>query len=90
MFAVAACGGGTSQPVKTLSSILVAPQGQSLAAGTTLQMTATGTYTDGTTGDVTSGVTWASSDMSLVSVSSSGLANALAVGRPKEWQPWTP
>jgi uncharacterized protein YjdB len=43
-------------------------------------MTATGTYTDGTTQDLTGSVTWASSDTTAASISTSGLATALAAG----------
>ena len=53
---LSACGGnGTpAPPPKTLRSIQVTPQGQSLAVGSSLQLSAAGTYNDGSTGDVTS------------------------------------
>jgi hypothetical protein len=44
------------------------------------QYVATGTYEDGTTSDVTSKVTWSSSDTAVATVSSSGLVTALANG----------
>jgi len=67
-----------------LVSIQVTPPNPSLAKGTSLQLTATGTYTDDTARDLTKDVTWGASDPSVASVSnadgSDGLATALAVG----------
>nr|MCU0584942.1 Ig-like domain-containing protein [Desulfobacterales bacterium] len=67
-----------------LVSIQVTPANPSLARGTTLQLTATGAYTDDTTRDLTKNVTWGSTNPSVASVSnadgSDGLATALAVG----------
>ncbi len=67
-----------------LVSIQITPANPSLARGTTLQLTATGTYTDDTTRDLTKDVTWGATDPSVASVSnadgSDGLATALAVG----------
>ncbi|HZX41140.1 MAG TPA: Ig-like domain-containing protein [Myxococcaceae bacterium] len=56
------------------------PSNPSLAAGTTLQLTATATYSDLATEDVTASTTWASSDASILTVSSSGLVTAVAPG----------
>jgi len=47
---------------------------------TTVQYTATATYKDGTTGDVTSNCTWNAVPSSFVSIDSTGLATAVAVG----------
>jgi uncharacterized protein YjdB len=46
----------------------------------TQQFTATGTYSDSSTADLTSTATWSSSDTSLATISSSGLATGVAVG----------
>jgi uncharacterized protein YjdB len=54
-----------------LKSINVSPALPNLPLGTTLQLIATGTYTDGTTPDLTSQVTWSSSSDSTASVSNS-------------------
>ncbi len=62
----------------TITSIALTPANPTLNAGTTLQLTATATYDDGTTGDVTSSVIWSSSATNLLSVSSSGLLTAYA------------
>jgi len=51
-----------------------------LSKGRTQQLTATGTYTDGTTADLTRSVTWTSSVSSIASVSSTGLVTALQTG----------
>ena len=64
----------------TLSSISVTPANPSIPAGTTKQFTASGTYFDGTTHDITTQVTWISSDTLVATVNSSGLATALATG----------
>jgi hypothetical protein len=45
---------------KTLSSIAVTPANPSVAKGLTQQFAATGTFSDGTTADLSSQVTWAS------------------------------
>lgn len=65
-------------------SIDVSPSALSLARGTTRQLAATGSYTDGSTQDITKQATWNVSDPSVASVSNAaganGLATALAVG----------
>jgi uncharacterized protein YjdB len=63
-----------------LTSISVTPNPASVAAGYTQQFTATGTYSNGTTQILTSGVTWASSATSIATVNSSGLATGIAQG----------
>lgn len=67
---------------KTLQSIAVTPSPASVnGVGNTVQFTATGTYTDNTTGDITTAVTWASSDTAKATIgSSTGLATAVAAG----------
>ncbi len=84
---IAGCGGGgkkttqTTKPTATLTSISVASTGAatSVAAGATLQLTATGHYSDGTTATLTS-ASWASSDGTLASLSVSGMLTALKAG----------
>jgi uncharacterized protein YjdB len=63
-----------------LSSITVTPANPSLPAGVAQQFTATGTYADGTSYDITTQVTWSSSDTLVATVNSSGLATAVAKG----------
>ncbi|MGB8064556.1 MAG: hypothetical protein WCF26_21890 [Candidatus Sulfotelmatobacter sp.] len=55
----------------TLNSIAIGPQTLNLAPTTSYQMQAIGTYSDGSTGDVTSKASWTSSDPSVASFSSS-------------------
>jgi len=64
----------------TLQSIAVTPAGSSLMTGQTLQFTATGTYSNGTTQNLTGSVTWTSSSTSAATISASGLATGNAVG----------
>jgi hypothetical protein len=67
-----------------LQSIAITPANPSVAKGTTQQLTATGTYSDTSTQDLTTQVTWASATTSVATVSnaagSKGLANAVSVG----------
>jgi 6-phosphogluconolactonase (cycloisomerase 2 family) len=67
-----------------LTSIRVIPSGPSIASGTTKQLKAIGTFSDGTTQDLTALVTWASSAPSLADVSnavgSQGLVTGIAAG----------
>src|ERR1700709_2775895 len=58
---------------QTLTSIAVSPNGMSVGTGSNLQFTATGTYSDGHSADITSSVSWSSGDPA-VSVAPSGLA----------------
>jgi hypothetical protein len=79
------CGGGSasSQAVtaKTLSSLAIKPASvSSIVLGSSQQFTATGTYSDGSTQDVTDSVSWTSSAPAVATISASGLATALAVG----------
>lgn len=63
-----------------LVSIAVTPVSPSVALGLTQQMTATGTYTDSTTADVTATSTWGSTDMTKATVSIAGLVTTVAQG----------
>ncbi len=64
----------------TLQSIAVTPANTSLFTGKTEQFTATGTLSDDTTENLTSQVTWASSDTTWATINSTGLATAVAPG----------
>ncbi|MDO8577851.1 MAG: Ig-like domain-containing protein, partial [Dehalococcoidales bacterium] len=65
----------------TLTSIVITPASPSnLAIGATQQFTATGTYSNNTTANITSLVTWASSNTSIATISAAGLATGVAVG----------
>ena len=68
----------------TLASIDVTPTNPSIALGTTQQFAATGTYSDGSTQNLTAVATWNSSAPSVAAVSnaagSNGLATSVASG----------
>ena len=74
-------GGGTSA---ALTSIAVTPTEPSIALETTQQFTATGTYSDSSTQDITTSVIWSSSNTSTATISnaagSKGLATPAASG----------
>ncbi len=63
-----------------LLSISVAPVADSIGVGQTEQYSATGLYSDLSTKNLTSSVTWSSSDGTAASVSTGGLATGLATG----------
>ena len=64
----------------TLQSIAVTPANTSLDTGKTEQFTATGTLSNDTTENLTSQVTWASSDTTWATISATGLATAVSPG----------
>lgn len=66
--------------VATLQSIALSPSTFTIAAGSTQQLTATGTYSDGSTQNVTSSATWSTSSSANATVSGSGLVTAQANG----------
>ncbi len=72
--------GGTTPPAATLVSIQVTPAAPSIAPSATQQFTATGTYSDGTTKNLTSTANWLSSSTSVATINTSGLATGVAPG----------
>jgi uncharacterized protein YjlB len=71
----------TVVPTPTLTSIAVTPESpENLSVGSTQQFIAIGTYSDGSTTDITSQATWSSSDTNVATISSSGLATGVAAG----------
>ena len=62
-----------------VSLAIIAPN-PLMPLGTTQQLTATGTFTDGTTSDLTSSAIWSSGSARIVSVTGGGLAAANALG----------
>jgi uncharacterized protein YjdB len=63
-----------------LTSLSVTPGSASIPAGETQQFTATGTYSDGSTQNLTSTVTWSSSVPGVATIASAGLATGTGVG----------
>ena len=64
----------------TLQSIAVTPANPSIAAGASQQFSATGTYSDASTANVTGSVTWASATPAVATINATGLATGLAPG----------
>ncbi len=65
----------------TLQSIAVTPASPTVGIGSTVQFTAMGTYSDNSTKNITSSVTWASSNPSFATiVATTGLATGVAIG----------
>lgn len=63
-----------------LMFITVTPGISTLALGISRQFTATGTYTDGSTQDLTVTATWSATPGSVATITSQGIANATALG----------
>ena len=74
--------GNTGLTVTTpvISFLTVSPDGLTLGAGVKQQFTATATYSDGSSQDLSSGVTWSTSDNTLATVNSTGLVTTVAAG----------
>jgi hypothetical protein len=67
----------------TLSAIAVSPATAAVPVGTTKQFSAVGTYSDGTTQDITGAVTWSvPADATVATISASGLALGQVAGGP--------
>jgi hypothetical protein len=64
----------------TLTSIAVTPANPAIAAGGTQQFTATGTYSDNSTQNLTTQASWSSSKTTVSTINSSGLASGVAGG----------
>ena len=67
---------GVTLTVIAVASIAVTPNPASVAVSGTVQLTATGTYSDASTADISSQVTWACAPSTVATISASGLATA--------------
>ncbi len=65
---------------QSLTKVAISPTQPAVTIGGTLQLNVTATYSNGSTKNVSSSVTWASADPRLVSVSASGVASGKATG----------
>jgi trimeric autotransporter adhesin len=79
-FACAGGGSGNGGGGSKLSSIKVSAANANPTVGDTVQLTATGKYSDGSTQDVTSQVTWTTSPAGLATVAAGGVLTATASG----------
>jgi uncharacterized protein YjdB len=83
---VSATFAGVSQSISvaitapSIVSVTVTPDGLTLGIGINLQFTATANYSDGSSQDLSSGVTWSSSSPSVTTINNSGLATTVAAG----------
>lgn len=83
-----ACGGGSDGgrdpilgiPAASLVSVSVAPATASVLIGEAQQFTATASYSDGSSRDVTGNAAWASASPAIASVASTGIAMGLTAG----------
>ena len=71
---------GSTTTGPSLTSLQVSPFSPTLNMGQTQQFSATGTFSDGSTQNITNNVTWSSSNSTVAAVSSSGLATASGHG----------
>src|SRR5258708_16536272 len=69
--------GGTSV---TLTAIAISPANPTIPINTTQQLTATGSYSDGSSRDLTSLVTWSSSTIANATAYAHGLVSGIAAG----------
>jgi uncharacterized protein YjdB len=73
--------GSGGQPVPAvLNGLSVTPNTMSVAAAATISLHAAGSYSDGSTKDLTSVATWSSSDLKVATVSAAGVVTAVATG----------
>ncbi|MBU5614015.1 DUF3443 family protein [Geomonas azotofigens] len=83
LVALVGCGGGGKKG-PALTSITVTPTNSTLSVGTTWRFTATGTYSDNSTRDITNLVSWSSSSEAVATISNAsgtkGLITAVSVG----------
>ena len=63
-----------------LTTITVTPDSPTILQGQNVQFTATGTYSDMTTSDITNTVTWGTTNPSVATVNSTGLATGTGLG----------
>jgi uncharacterized protein YjdB len=80
VLAIAGCGSSNTTTPKTLMSVAATPATATLAVGTTQKFGVMGTFSDGSTGDVSSNATWASKSTAVATISTTGLATAVAIG----------
>ena len=64
----------------TLTAISVTPANPSISVPQSVQLTATGTYSDGTSRDLSSFVSWTSGTPAVAGISNNGVATALSAG----------
>lgn len=90
VFTAASCGGGGSSsysppppppPVAQLQKIAISPANYSVEREFSLKLKVTGTYSDGSTKDLTASASWTSTNPNVAAIDSSGNATATAAGQ---------
>lgn len=78
------CGGGNASHGNTpsVTSVAVSSSSNSVNVGSTVQLTATASYSDGSSKDVSSQATWGSSNTGDATVSAAGVVTGVAAGTP--------
>jgi hypothetical protein len=78
---VPGCSDLSNSPyLASLVSIAVTPANPTITYGSNQQFNATGTYSDASTADLTSSVTWAAASPGVATMSAGGLAHAVSQG----------
>ena len=77
---LSSCGGGFFPSKNTIIALSVAPSGAFIKPQDTEQYSATATFGDNSKDDVTTQVTWTSSQSGVATINSTGLATGVAVG----------
>ena len=72
--------GSTSFTVIALISIAISPSNPNVVFGSKLQLTATGTYSDGSTPDITATAVWSSTSPGVATVNATGLVTSVHEG----------
>ncbi len=78
--AIEILGSGSVISQGTLTSIAVTPKNPTIAAGATQPFTATGSYNDGSSQNLTSQVAWTSNASTVAAINAAGVANGLCAG----------
>jgi uncharacterized protein YjdB len=72
--------GTLSSAAANLAAITVSPANPSMPINTVQQLVATGSYSDGSSADLTSLVTWTSSSMAIATVNANGAVTGMSAG----------
>ncbi len=82
VFLLSGCGGSDTayDAGADITSIAVTPANPSIPSGVDKQFTATGTYVDGTSADITASAIWSSATPVYATVDDSGLATGVTAG----------
>ncbi len=82
VLAAAACSSnaGTGNPGAALTGIAISPASATLTVGSTQTLIVEGSYSDGSTAPISSGITWASATTSVATVNANGVVTAVAQG----------